>query len=171
LNDNVATVGDGDWLPWDNNEVFSQKADYLDATLCPTFDGQRQNIYYGEGLVVSAKSQVAEGAYKWCAWFAQDPEATAIQCKVVFPTYTKAYTDPAISSRWLVAPRPKGMIDAAKEHVEQAKLWRVEAHGAELDTIYYNEIGRLWSNEAKAAEVAKKITEDGNAALAKPVGG
>lgn len=169
LSDNVATEGNGDYLPADNNDVFMEKYEYIDATLCPSFNGERNNVYWPDGFLINSKTEVADACYQWMAWFSRDPEATAIQCKVVFPVYNKAYTDEAIANRWLVAPRPKGMIAEAKEHAKQAQLMRFERHYPELDTIYYNEIGKLWSGESKAEDVAKRITELGNEAMAKPV--
>jgi multiple sugar transport system substrate-binding protein len=170
LSDNVATEGNGDYIPADNNDVFMEKYEYIDACLCPSFDGQRKNVYWPDGFFINSKTSVADGAYKWMAWFSRDPEATAIQCKVVTPVYGKAFTDDSIASRWLVAPRPKGMIAQAKEHAQNPQLVRFEAHSSEIDTIYYNEIGKLWSGEATAEDVAKRITELGNEAMAKSVG-
>lgn len=167
LSENVATQGDGDWLPWDNNEVFTAKSEYLDATLCPSFGGQRSNIYWPDGMLINSTSKVPDAAYQWLAWFARDPKSTAIQCKVVFPVYNEAYTNEAIRSTWLVAPRPPGMIAAAAEHAAHAQIWTVETHINDIDTIYYNEIGALWGGNADAATVAAKITEAGNEAMAK----
>jgi multiple sugar transport system substrate-binding protein len=169
LSDNVATQADGDWLPWDNNEVFMEKYDYLDATLCPTDNGNRSNIYWPDCFLINSKTQHPEAAYRWNAWFARDPEATAIQCKVVFPVYTAAYTDESIASKWLVAPRPKGMIEQAKLHVPDARLWKVDLHVADLDGVYYNEIGALWSGDASAEEIANLMNELGNEIMAQPV--
>jgi multiple sugar transport system substrate-binding protein len=169
LSDNVATQGDGDYLPWDNREVYTEKYDYLDATLPPSFNGNRTNIYWPDCFMVNARSQNPEAAYKWMAWFAQDPAATEIQCKVVFPTYTRAYTDDSIASRWLVAPRPPGMIEQARQHVENARMWKVELHINDIDNIYYNEVGRLWSGEANAEAVMAEIARLGNEEMAKPV--
>ena len=167
LSDNVATEGNGDYLPADNNDAFMEKYEYIDATLCPMINGKRRNVYWPDGFAINAKTQVPEGAYKWMAWFSRDPEATAIQCKVVFPVYNQAYTDQSISSRWLVAPRPKGMIELAAEHAKNPRVLRFEHHFSDLDTIYYNEIGKVWSGEAPAEQVAKTITEQGNQALQK----
>jgi hypothetical protein len=100
------------------------------------------------------------------AWFSRDPEATAIQCKVVFPVYKKAYDDDAIAKRWLVAPRPVGMIAAAKEHYKTARVLKIDPlHFGDIEGVYYNEIGKLWSGEAKADEVAKTISEKGTEIL------
>lgn len=170
LSDNVATEGNGDYLPQDNYDVFMQKYDYLDATLCPSFNGNRVNVYWPDSFQINPKTKYPDACYEWMSWFSRDPDATAIQCVVVFPVYTTAYTDDSIAKRWLAAPRPKGMIAQAKEHVKTARLLKMEPHFAEIETIYYNEIGKLWSGEAKADEVAKKITQAGNDALAKPVG-
>jgi multiple sugar transport system substrate-binding protein len=167
FSDNVATQGDGDYLPADNNEVMLEKYEYLDATLCPLVNGKRSNVYWPDGFAINAKTQVPEGAYKWMAWFGRDPEATAIQGKVVFPVYNQAYTDQSISSRWLVSPRPKGMIEQAAEHAKNAQVLRFERHASDLDTIYYNEIGKVWSGEATAEQVANIITEQGNQAMQK----
>lgn len=169
LSDNVATEGNGDYLPADNNDVFMQKYEYIDATLPPSFNGQRHNVYWPDGFLINTKAKAPDACYKWMSWFSRDPDATAIQCRVVFPVYNKAYSDESISKRWLVAPRPKGMIAEAVEHAKNAQLMMFERHYAELDTIYYNEIGKLWSGEAKAADVAKRITDLGNEAMAKAV--
>lgn len=169
LSDNVATQGDGDYLPADNNDVFMEKYENIDATLCPSFNGERHNVYWPDGFLLNAKSKVPEAAYKWMVWFSRDPQATAIQCKVVFPVYGKAYSDDAIASKWLVAPRPKGMIAQAKEHAQNPQLIKFGPHYSDIDTIYYNEIGKLWSGESKAADVAKTITDQGNETLAKPI--
>lgn len=165
LNDNVATEGNGDYLPADNHDVFMEKYEYLDATLCPKWGNNRTNIYWPDSFVVNAKTKYPEACYKWMAWFARDPEATAIQCVVVFPVYKKAYEDDSIAKRWLVPPRPRGMIAAAKEHARNARLLKIEPHFGEIEGIYYNEIGRLWSGEAKAEEVAKIIADKGNEIL------
>jgi len=165
FSDNVATHGDGDYLPADNNEVMMEKYDYIDATLCPLVGGQRNNVYWPDAFSVNSKTKVPEGAYKWMAWFGRDPEATAIQCKVVFPVYNQAYSDQSIASRWLVAPRPKGMIDQAMEHAKNAQVLTFDQHTSDLDTIFYNEIYSLWGGEATAEEVAKTIAEQANEVL------
>ena len=121
LSDNVATEGNGDYLPADNNDVFMEKYEYLDATLCPSFNGNRVNIYWPDSFLINANTKNPEACYKWMSYFSRDPESTAIQCKVVFPVYKQAYEDDAIAKRWLVAPRPKGMIAAAKEHAKNAR--------------------------------------------------
>ena len=88
----MATEGNGDYLPADNNDVFMEKYEYIDATLCPSFNGQRNNVYWPDGFLINSKAKAPEACYKWMAWFSRDPDATAIQCKVVFPVYNKAYT-------------------------------------------------------------------------------
>jgi multiple sugar transport system substrate-binding protein len=168
LSENVATEGNGDYLPWDNKDVFEQKLEYIDATLCPSFDGKRSNIYWPDCMSINSKSQVPDAAYQWISWFGRDPKATAIQCRVVFPVYTDAYTNEEIRNTWLVAPRPPGMIAAAAEHVANAKIWLVDTHINDIDTIYYNEIGALWGGTADAETVATKITQAANEAMAKP---
>lgn len=169
LSDNVATEGNGDYLPADNNDAFMEKYEYLDATLCPTLNGNRSNIYWPDSFLINAKSKNPEACYKWMSYFSRDPESTAIQCKVVFPVYKKAYSDDAIAKRWLVAPRPKGMIAAAKEHATTAKLFKIDLHYSELSNLYYQEIGKLWSGEAKAQDVAKTLATKGNEIMAKQV--
>ena len=171
LSDNVATEGNGDYMPGDNLDVFTQKYDYLDATLCPSFNGNRANVYWPDSFQINSKTKAPDACYKWMSWFARDPASTEIQGKIVFPTYTDAYTDDSIASKWLAAPyRPKGMIAAAKEHVKNARLLKFEPHFSSIETVYYNDIGKLWSGEAKAADVAAQITKDGNDAISKPVG-
>jgi multiple sugar transport system substrate-binding protein len=165
LNDNVATEGNGDYLPADNNDVFMEKYEYLDAALCPMWGGNRTNIYWPDSFVLNAKTKYPEACYKWMSWFSRDPDATAIQCKVVFPVYKKAYEDNSIASRWLVAPRPKGMIAAAKDHVKNARLLKITTQFGDIEGVYYNEIGKLWSGEAKADEVAKTISDKGTEIL------
>jgi ABC-type glycerol-3-phosphate transport system substrate-binding protein len=169
LSDNVATQADGDWLPWDQKDVFTEKYDYLDAVQCPTRDGKRVNIYWPDSFLVNAQSKVQEGAYQWCSWFACDPAATAIQCKVVFPVTKKAYADDAIAKTWLKAPRPAGMIAAAREHSKQSRLWYGELHLPDLDGVYYGEIGRLWNNEASAQEVCDDMQKLMEEVMAQPV--
>lgn len=169
LSDNVATEGNGDYLPADNNDVFMEKYEYLDATLCPAFNGNRSNIYWPDAFMLNAKAKNPEACYKWMSFFSRDPESTAIQCKVVFPVYKKAYEDDAISKRWLVAPRPKGMIAQAKEHAKSARLFKIDLHYPDMSTVYYGEIGKLWSGEAKAADVAKTLAQKCNDILAKAV--
>ncbi len=132
-----------------------EKYEYIDATLCPSFNGQRNNVYWPDGFLINSKAKAPEACYKWMSWFSRDADATAIQGKVVFPVYNKAYSDDAIAKRWLVAPRPKGMIAEAKEHAKNAQLLRFERHFADLDTIYYNEIGKLWSGEAEGRRSCK----------------
>jgi multiple sugar transport system substrate-binding protein len=169
LSDNVATQADGDYMPGDNLDTWTKKYDYLDATLPPSFNGNRSNVYWPDSFQINSKTKYPEACYAWMAWFARDPDATAIQGKIVFPTYTKAYTDDSIASKWLSAPyRPKGMIEAAKEHVKNAKLVRFEPHTSAIDTIYYNEIGKLWSGEGKAEDVLKKINTAANEEMSKP---
>ncbi len=171
LSDNVATQADGDYMPGDNLETWTAKLDYLDATLPPSFNGNRSNVYWPDSFQISSKSKNPDACYQWMSWFARDPAATAIQGKIVFPVYTDAYTDESIASKWLSEPyRPKGMIKDAKEHVKNAKLVQFEPHSSAIDTIYYNDIGKLWSGEASAEEVLKKITAEGNDAMNKPVG-
>jgi multiple sugar transport system substrate-binding protein len=169
LSDNVATEGNGDYLPWDNKDVWMEKYDYLDAVQCPTRDGNRANIYWPDAFLVDAKSEVKEGAYRWCSWFGSDPAAIAIQCKVVFPVITKAYEDPAIASTWLQAPRPPGMIASALDHTKTARLWYGELHLPDLDGVYYGEIGRLWNNEASAEEVVADMQKLMDEVMAQPV--
>jgi len=169
LSDNVATEANGDWLPWDNREVFMEKYDYLDATLCPTRKGKRVNIYWPDGFGINSASKVKEGAYKWMSWFAASPEATAIQCKVVFPVTMRAYEDRSIAEKWLQPPRPRGMIDLAMEHKKDARFWRVEGHIPDINNAYYGEISRLWTGEATAEEVARTIAELANKAMQTPI--
>jgi|GEM_PF-2330038 len=167
LSGKVATELNGDWLPWDNKDQWSED---FDATLPPLRDGKRVNAYYPDPLVVNNTSQVKEGAYKWISWFAADPASWAIQGKVVFPTTKRQYEDPSLRAQWLVPPRPPGMIALALEHSQNARFWKVEPHADEFEsTIYYPEIDNLWRNKASAAEVAKSITEKGNELLATPI--
>jgi multiple sugar transport system substrate-binding protein len=159
LSDNVATEANGDYFPWDNNELFTEKYDYLDAVQCPTRNGQRVNVYWPDAFLVNAKSNVKEGAYKWCSWFGSDPDSIGIQCKVVFPVTKVAYEDPAVAATWLKAPRPPGMIASALDHSKTARLWYGEQHLPDLDGVYYGEIGRLWNNEASAEEVVASMQQ------------
>ncbi len=169
LSDNVATEANGDYMPWDNKDVFLEKYEYLDATLCPTRNGNRVNIYWPDPLLINASSRVKEAAYKWISWFSADPDSIAIQCKVVFPVTKRAYEDPDVAARWLIPPRPKGMIDLALEHARNARLWKVELHIGDIENAFWGEIGRLWNNEATAEEVCRAITEQANEAMSKPV--
>jgi len=169
LSDNVAMEANGDYFPADNREVFMEKYEYLDATLPPSRNGKRVNIYWPDALLINAKSDVQEGAYKWLSWFSADPDSIGIQCEVVFPVVKNAYQDPDISKRWLVSPRPPGMIEAALQHSENAKLWQAELHISELDTIYYNEVSRLWNNEASAEEVLTQMDQLMDEVMAEPV--
>jgi len=167
LSGKVATEINGDYLPWDNKDQWSED---FDATLTPLRDGKRTNAYFPDPLVISNTSNVKEGAYRWIAWFAADPASWAIQGKVVFPTTKRQYEDPALRSQWLVAPRPPGMIALASEHSKNAKFMKVEPHADEFEgTIYYSEIDNLWRAKGSAAEVAKSITDKGNELLAKPI--
>jgi multiple sugar transport system substrate-binding protein len=169
LSDNVATEANGDYFPWDNNELFTEKYDYLDAVQCPTRNGQRVNIYWPDAFHVNAKSNVKEGAYKWCAWFGSDPQAIEIQCKVVFPVTKKAYEDPAVAATWLKAPRPPGMIASALDHSKSARLWYGEGHLPDLDGVYYGEIGQLWNNEAPATDVVASMQQLMEDVMAEPL--
>lgn len=167
LSGKVATEINGDYLPWDNKDQWSED---FDATLTPLRDGKRVNAYFPDPLVVSNTSNVKEGAYKWIAWFAADPASWAIQGKVVFPTTKRQYEDQALRAQWLVPPRPPGMIALAREHSQNAQFLKVEPHADEFEgTIYYSEIDNLWRAKASAADVAKSITEKGNELLAKPI--
>ena len=169
LSDNVATEANGDYMPWDNKDVFLEKYDYLDATQCPTLGAGRANIYWPDCFLVNAKSKVQEGAYKWCSWFGSDPASIAIQCKVVFPVTKKAYEDPEVAKTWLVSPRPPGMIKEALEHSKKSKLWNAELHIADLDGVYYGEIGKIWNNEAPAKEVCDSMQKLMEEVMAQPV--
>jgi ABC-type glycerol-3-phosphate transport system substrate-binding protein len=169
LSDNVATEANGDYFPWDNNELFTEKYDYLDAVQCPTRNGQRVNVYWPDAFLVNAKSNVKEGAYKWCSWFGSDPDSIGIQCKVVFPVTKVAYEDPAVAATWLKAPRPPGMIASALDHSKTARLWYGEQHLPDLDGVYYGEIGRLWNNEASAEEVVATMQELMEDIMAQPI--
>lgn len=169
LSDNVAMEANGDYLPWDNNELFTEKYDSLDAVQCPTRNGNRQNVYWPDAFLVNANSRVQEGAYKWCAWFGSDPASIAIQCKVVFPVTKRAYEDQAIAATWLKPPRPPGMIAAALDHSQTARLWYGEAHLPDLDGVYYGEIGRLWNNDASAQEVVADMQKLMEEVMAQPV--
>jgi multiple sugar transport system substrate-binding protein len=169
LSDNVATEANGDYMPWDNNELFMEKYDYLDAVQCPTRSGKRVNIYWPDAFLVNSKSKVQEGAYRWCAWFGSDPDSIGIQCKVTFPVTKRAYEDPAVAATWLKAPRPPGMIASALDHSKTARLWSGELHMPDLDGVYYGEIGRLWNNEAPATEVVASMQELMEEVMAQPV--
>jgi multiple sugar transport system substrate-binding protein len=169
LSDNVAMEANGDYMPADNREVFMEKYEYLDATLPPLRNGKRVNIYWPDAMLINARSEVQEGAYKWISWFASDSDAAEIQGQVVFPVVKNAYQDPDIAKRWLVAPRPPGMIELALEHSRNAKLWQADLHISDLDTIYYNEVGRLWNNEATATEVMTQMQELMMEVMAEPV--
>jgi multiple sugar transport system substrate-binding protein len=153
LNDNVATEGNGDYMPWDNKDAFLEKYDYLDAVQCPTRNGRRENIYWPDSFAINAETDVKEGAYQWSAWFGCDPESIAIQCKVVFPVTKKAYEDPDIAAKWLVSPRPPGMIASALKHSQAARIHKMTPEIGDLNGVYYGEIGRLWNKEATAEEV------------------
>ena len=167
LSGKVATELNGDWLPWDNNEQWSQD---FDATLTPLRDGKRVNAYYPDPLVVNSRSQVADGAYRWISWFAADPASWAIQGKVVFPTTKREYEDESLRAQWLVPPRPPGMIALAREHSQNARFWKVEPHADEFEgTVYYSEIDNLWRAKAPAEEVAKSIAQKGNELLTTPI--
>lgn len=169
LSDNVATQMAGDWLPWDNNEVWMEKYDYLDATIAPTRNGNRVNPYWPTPFVINSRSAVKEGAYKWASWFAADPASTAIQCRVVSPVTIAAYEGQSIMDTWLTAPRPPSMIAQALEHTKQARFWKVQEHIGDISSIYGSEISRLWTGQATAEEVARTITELANEAMQKPV--
>jgi multiple sugar transport system substrate-binding protein len=169
LSDNVATEANGDWVPWDFREEFMARYDYLDACQCPTRNGQRVNAYWPDCFHVNGKSKVQEGAYRWSAWYACDPEAIGIHCKVVFPVVNSAYSNPDISSKWLVSPRPPGMIASAMDHSKTARLWYGELHLPDLDGVYYGEIGRLWNNEAPATEVVADMQRLMEEVMAQPV--
>jgi multiple sugar transport system substrate-binding protein len=159
LNDNVATQGDGDWLPWDNNETFMEKYDYIDAVQCPTRDGNRVNIYWPDSFAINSKSDVKEGAYQWASWFGCDPQSIAIQGKVVFPVTKKAYEDPDFAAQWLVAPRPPGMIASALDHSKNGRIYRMTPKVNDLDGVYYGESWQLFNNEVTAAELTEIMQE------------
>lgn len=169
LSDNVAMEANGDYMPWDNKDVYTEKYDYLDAVQCPTRDGNRVNIYWPDAFLINADSKVKEGAYKWCSWFGSDPASIGIQCKVVFPVTKNAYADEEIAKTWLQAPRPPGMIASALEHSKKARLWYGELHMPDLDSVYYGETGRLWNNEATAEEVCASMQELMEEVMAEPV--
>jgi multiple sugar transport system substrate-binding protein len=171
LSDNVGMEANGDYLPWDQRDVFDAKYDYLDATLCPTWGGKRVNIYWPDCFLINARSspEVQAAAYKWVSWFACDPESIAIQCKVVFPVVKRAYDDAEIAQRWLVRPRPPGMIKAAMQHTQTARYWMADLRINDLDEIYYGEISRLWNGDATAEEVCRVIQEEMSKIMAKPV--
>ncbi len=171
LSDNVAMEANGDYIPWDQKDVFQPKYDYLDATLCPTRNGNRSNIYWPDCFLINAKvsPEVQAAAYKWESWFACDPVATGIQGKVVFPVTKRAYEDPEIAKKWLVAPRPKGMIAAALEHSQHLQYWKSDLHISDLDNVYYGEVSKLWNNEAKADVVCKTMQQKMAEIMAQPV--
>lgn len=171
LSDNVAMEANGDYFPWDQKDIWLPKYDYLDATLCPTWGGNRRNIYWPDCFLINAKSapEVQAAAYKWESWFGCDPASIAIQCKVVFPVVKSAYEDPAIAATWLVSPRPPGMIATGLEHSQTPKYWKVDLHINDLDGVYYGEVGRLWNNEATAEEVCAAMQELMEEIMAQPV--
>jgi hypothetical protein len=146
-----------------------EKYDYLDATLPPSRNGNRRNIYWPDALLINSRSDKQDGAYKWLSWFSADPDSVGIQCEVVFPVVKNAYNDASIAERWLVPPRPPGMIEAALEHSQDAQLWRADLHISELDSIYYNEVSRLWNNEATAEEVMAQMDQLMDEVMAEPV--
>jgi multiple sugar transport system substrate-binding protein len=167
LSKNVATELNGDWMPWDNREQFT---DEFDATLTPLRNGKRTNIYYVDTFILRADSQVKDAAYKWFSWWAADPASWAIQGKVVSPLTKRMYEDPKLAATWLQAPRPAGMIKLALEHSKQAKFWRVEGHASEFEgTVYYSEIDKLWRNAAPAKDVVVTIMQKGNDLLKQPI--
>ena len=168
LSDNVAMEANGDYMPADNREVFMEKYEYLDATLCPSRNGRRRNIYWPDALLINARSDKQAAAYKWLAWFSGDPDSIALQGQVVFPVVKNAYSDPAIASRWLVSPRPQGMIDLALKHSQDAQLWRADLRISDLDTIYYNEVGRLWNNEDSAEVVMRDMQQEMMEVMSRP---
>lgn len=171
LSDNVAMEANGDYTPWDQKDIYLPKYDYLDATLCPTWGGNRRNIYWPDCFLINAKvdPQVQAAAYKWESWFAADPASIGIQCKVVSPVVKNAYEDPDIAKTWLVSPRPPGMIAAGLEHSQSLQYWKSDLHISDLDGVYYGEIGRLWNNEAKAEEVCATMQELMAEIMAEPV--
>jgi multiple sugar transport system substrate-binding protein len=168
LSDNVAMEANGDYMPADNREVFMEKYEYLDATLCPSRNGQRSNIYWPDALLINARSNVQDAAYKWLAWFSGNPDSIALQGQVVFPVVKNAYSDPAIASRWLVPPRPQGMIDLALKHSQDAQLWRADLRISDLDSVYYNEVGRIWNNEDSAEVVMNEMQQEMMEIMSRP---
>jgi multiple sugar transport system substrate-binding protein len=168
LSDNVAMEANGDYMPADNREVFMEKYEYLDATLCPSRNGRRSNIYWPDALLINARSNVQAAAYKWLSWFSADPDSVALQGQVIFPVVKNAYSDPEIASRWLVAPRPPGMIELAQQHSQDAQLWRADLRISDLDTIYYNEVGRLWNNEDSAEVVMNDMQDEMMEVMSRP---
>ena len=49
------------------------------------------------------------------------------------------------------------------------ELFKIDLHYNDLSTVYYNEIGKLWSGEATAADVAKTMTQKGDEIMATAV--
>jgi len=167
LSKKVATELNGNWLPWDNHEQWS---DDFDATLTPLRDGKRVNVYLPDAFVINSASKVKEAAYKWMSWWAADPESWKFQGKVVAPLVKPQYEDPKLRESWLVKPYPPGLIDLMQEHAKNASLWRVDPHADQFENeVWYPEIDKLWRNQASAADVLKTINDKGNELLAKPI--
>jgi multiple sugar transport system substrate-binding protein len=167
LSGKVASELNGNWLPWDNHEQWS---DDFDATLTPLRDGKRVNCYFPDAFVMNSASQVKEAAYRWIAWWANDPASWALQGKVVAPAVKAQYENPELSKAWLVKPYPPGLIAQIEEHAKTARLWSAEPHADQFENeVWYPEIDKLWRNVASAEEVAKTITAKGNELLAKPI--
>lgn len=162
----VATQLDGDYIVWDQRDQWSTD---FDATLFPLIKGKRVNCYWPDCFSVLNESKVKEGAYKWCAWFGADPESWAIQGAVVFPVTKRQYEDTKLLNQWCKPPRPAGMIANALEHVKTAKLYTVELHAPDFETMYYAEIDKLWRNKATAKEVCAIMQQKANEIMAKPV--
>lgn len=167
LSKKVATELNGNWLPWDNREQWSED---FDATLTPLRNGKRVNVFFPDTFVINSGSKVQEAAYAWMSWFAADPDSWALQGKVVAPVVKPQYEDSALRSTWLVAPYPKGFIDLTLEHSKSAKLWTAEPHADQFESeIWYPEIDKLWRDQATAQQVAATVVEKGNGLLAKPL--
>lgn len=167
LSGKVATELNGNYLPWDNHEQWSED---FDATMAPLRNGKRVNAYFPDAFVINSNSKVKEAAYAWMSWWAADPDSWAFQGKVVAPVVKQQYEDPKLRETWLVKPYPKGIIDLSLDHTKTARLWSVEPHADQFENeIWYPGIDKLWRNQAPAADVLKTINDKGNELMSKPI--
>jgi hypothetical protein len=61
------------------------------------------------------------------------------------------------------------MIKEALEHSTKSKLWSAELHIADLDGVYYGEVGKIWNDEAPTKDVCDGMQVLMEEVMAQPV--